>query len=77
MNELLKRITVNPRQMGGRPCIRGIRITVTNVLRQLAAGHAPERIQLAYPELERADIDACVQYAALLADNRELQLEPA
>ncbi len=77
MNELLKRITVNPRQMGGRPCLRGIRITVANVLRQLAAGHSHERILQAYPELESADIDACIQYAALLADDRELQMEPA
>lgn len=77
MNELLKRITINPRQMGGRPCIRGIRITVANVLRQLAAGHSHERILKAYPELEPADIDACIQYAALLADDRELLLEEA
>jgi len=77
MNELLKRITINPRQMGGRPCIRGIRITVANVLRQLAAGCSHERILQAYPELESADIDACIQYAAMLADDRELQLEPA
>lgn len=77
MNELLKRITINPRQMGGRPCIRGIRITVANVLRQLAAGHSHDQILKAYPELESADIDACMQYAAMLADDRELQLEPA
>ncbi|MGH7976793.1 MAG: DUF433 domain-containing protein [Limisphaerales bacterium] len=77
MNESLKRITVNPRQMGGRPCVRGIRITVANVLRLLAANHSRERILRAYPELETADIDACMQYAALLADDRELTLEPA
>jgi uncharacterized protein (DUF433 family) len=77
MNDLLKRITVNPRQMGGRPCIRGIRITVANVLRQSAAGYSRERILQAYPELEPADIDACLQYAAMLADDRELTLEPA
>jgi len=77
MNELLKRITINPRQMGGRPCIRGLRITVANVLRLLAANHTRDRILAAYPELEAADIDACIQYAALLADDRELTLEPA
>jgi len=77
MNEWLKRITVNPRQMGGRPCIRGIRITVANILRQLAAGYSHERILQAYPELEPADIEACMQYAVMLADDRELQLEPA
>jgi uncharacterized protein (DUF433 family) len=77
MNELLKRITVNPRQMGGRPCLRGLRITVANVLRLLAAGHSRERILEAYPELEPADLDACMEYAAVLADDRELVLEPA
>ena len=77
MKELLKRITFNPRQMGGRPCVRGLRITVTNILRVLAAGHARERILLAYPELEPADIDACMHYAAALADDQELVLEPA
>lgn len=77
MNESLNRITINPRQMGGRPCIRGIRITVANVLRQLAANHSRDRILEAYPELEAADIDACMQYAALLADDRELMIEPA
>jgi len=77
MNESLKRITTNPRQLGGRPCIRGIRITAANILRQLAAGHSRERILEAYPELETADIDACMQYAALLADDCELMLEPA
>jgi uncharacterized protein (DUF433 family) len=75
MNELLKRITVNPRQMGGRPCIRGIRITVANVLRQMAGGYSRERILQAYPELEPADLDACIQYAAALADDRELVIE--
>ena len=77
MKELLKGITVNPRQMGGRPCVRGLRITVANILRLLAAGHARERILLAYPELEPADIDACMRYAAVLADDQELVLEPA
>jgi uncharacterized protein (DUF433 family) len=77
MNELLKRVTINPRQMGGRPCIRDMRITVSNVLRQLAAGRSHEEILKAYPELEAADIDACIQYAAMLTDDRELLLELA
>jgi len=77
MNELLKRITINPRQMGGRPCLRSLRITVANVLRLLATGHSRERILESYPELEAADIDACMQYAAMLADDRELVVEPA
>ena len=76
MNEPLNRITVNPRQMGGRPCVRGIHITVANVLRLLAAGHSHERILAAYPELETADIMACIQYASVLTDDRELVLNP-
>jgi uncharacterized protein (DUF433 family) len=75
MNALLKRITVNPRQMSGRPCIRGIRVTVANVLRLLAAGHSRTRILKAYPYLEAADIDACLEYAALLASDRDFELE--
>jgi uncharacterized protein (DUF433 family) len=75
MNVLLERITINPRQMGGRPCIRGIRVTVANVLRQLAAGHSRARILKAYPYLEAADIEACLEYAALLASDRDLDTE--
>ena len=69
----LDRITINPRQMGGRPCIRGMRITAANGLRLLAAAHERERILKAYPELESADIDACMQCAALLANDCELK----
>ena len=63
--------------MGGRPCLRGLRITVANVLRLLAAGHTRERVLQAYPELEPPDLDACIQYGAALADSRELVIEPA
>lgn len=77
MNVLLERITINPRQMGGRPCIRGIRVTVANVLRQLAAGHSRARILKAYPYLEPADIEACLEYAALLASERDMELNTA
>ena len=55
----LDRITVNPTVMSGKPCIRGLRVTVANVLRLLAAGHPAQRILAAYPYLEPADIDAC------------------
>jgi uncharacterized protein (DUF433 family) len=75
MNVLLERITLNPRQMGGRPCIRGLRVTVANVLRQLAAGHSRTRILKAYPYLKAADIEACLAYAALLASDRDLDAE--
>lgn len=58
MNDpLLERITINPSVMSGHACIRGMRVTVANVLRLLAAHHGPERILEAYPYLEPADID--------------------
>jgi len=58
------RITVNTDVMAGQPCIRGMRITVGNVLRQVANGRSREEILAAYPYLEAEDIDACVAYAA-------------
>lgn len=71
MNDLLERITTDPAVMTGRPCIRGLRITAANVLRLLSAGNSVERILKAYPDLESADIDACLAYAALRVDERE------
>jgi uncharacterized protein (DUF433 family) len=68
----LDRITVNPLVMSGRPCVRGLRVTVANVLRLLAAGHSPQRILAAYPYLEPADIDACLHYAAFRLEDEEL-----
>jgi len=63
MKNGLDRITVDPKVMTGRPCIRGMRITVTNILDLLAAGHSRERILAEYPDLENEDLDACLQYA--------------
>lgn len=71
--ELLNRITVDPSVMSGHPCIRGMRVTVSNVLRLLAAHHDRKRILDAYPYLEDADIDACLEYAALLANESEIE----
>lgn len=68
--ERLERITVDPLVMSGHPCIRGMRVTVANVLRLLAAHHDAKRILEAYPYLEAEDIDACLEYAAVLADER-------
>lgn len=70
--ESLNRITVDPGVMSGHPCIRGMRVTVSNVLRLLAAHHDRKRILDAYPYLEEADIDACLEYAALLANECEI-----
>lgn len=74
---VLERITVNPLVMSGRPCIRGLRVTVANVLRLLAAGHTPQRILAAYPYLESADINACLFYASVRVEDEELSPVPA
>lgn len=62
------RITFNPNQCGGRPCIRGMRIRVKDVLDLLAARVSEAEILADYPNLESADIDACLEYAAAEAD---------
>jgi uncharacterized protein (DUF433 family) len=77
MKQNFGRITVNPKVMTGRPCIRGMRITVTNILDLLATGHSRKRILAEYPDLEPADIDACLQYAAWLARFEQSDLQPA
>lgn len=64
MADLLDRITINPNQCGGRPCIRGMRIRVSDVLDLLAAGQNQDEILEAYPYLEGEDIAASLQYAA-------------
>ena len=71
MNEsrLLERITLNPNQCGGRPCIRGMRIRVKDVLEMLAGGPAQQEIVQEYPYLEPEDIRACLEYAALQGDH--------
>ncbi len=68
------RITINPRQMGGVPCVRGLRIPVATVLRMLAAGLTEQQILDDYPDLETADIRECLRYAAATALERELPL---
>ena len=63
------RITFNPNQCGGRPCIRGMRIRVKDVLDLLAAGVPHAEILEDYPYLESEDITACLKYAAAEADH--------
>lgn len=58
--------------MGGRPCIRGMRVTVGMILGQLAAGRTVEDVLGDYPYLERDDVLAALDYAAAMADEREL-----
>jgi len=65
-----QRITLEPGKRGGRPCVRGLRITVYDVLEMLAGGMSEAEILEDYPELETADIRACLAYAA----NRERDL---
>ncbi len=60
----MDRITFNPKQCGGRPCIRGMRIRVLDVLDLLAAGVPEKEILEDYPDLETKDIRACLQYAS-------------
>jgi uncharacterized protein (DUF433 family) len=68
------RITVRPDQMGGVPCIRGLRIPVATVVDMIADGMAKEEILTAYPDLEAADIDEALHYAAEAVRERELPL---
>jgi uncharacterized protein (DUF433 family) len=72
-----KRITHNPAVMGGKPCIRGLRVTVGTVLGLLATGETRERILQAYPYLEPLDIDEALGYAAWLLQEREEALSVA
>ena len=65
---VLERITVNPRQCGGRPCIRGMRIRVSDILNLLGAGAGPDDILRDYPDLEREDISAVLLWAARYVD---------
>ena len=64
MSELLKRITINPKQCGGRPCIRGMRIRVSDVLDLFAAGLTAEQILEEMPDLEANDLQAALLYAS-------------
>ena len=66
---LLERITINPLQCGGRPCIRGMRIRVKDVLDMLAAGESEETILTDFPDLEAADLRAALAYAAATMDH--------
>jgi uncharacterized protein (DUF433 family) len=68
------RITHDPAVMGGKPCIRGLRITVGTVVGLLASGESRERILAAYPHLEPADLDEALAYAAWRLEEREEEL---
>ncbi|MCC6492232.1 MAG: DUF433 domain-containing protein [Pirellulales bacterium] len=66
----LDRITFDEQIMGGRACVRGMRIPVSVVLKLLAGGVTVEGILADYPDLEREDVEQCIQYVAILADEQ-------
>jgi len=68
------RITHDPAVMGGKPCIRGLRVTVGTIVGLLASGESRERILQAYPYLEPADLDEALTYAAWRLEEREEEL---
>ncbi len=70
----VERITHDPAVMGGKPCIRGLRVTVGTILGLLASGQSRERILQAYPYLEPEDLDAALAYAAWRLEEREEQM---
>jgi uncharacterized protein (DUF433 family) len=67
--KLLSRVTIDAEQCGGRPCIRGMRIRVIDILELLAAGETPDQILAEYPYLEAEDITASLLYAARSMDH--------
>ncbi|HRC85945.1 MAG TPA: DUF433 domain-containing protein [Thermoanaerobaculia bacterium] len=71
----LSRITLDPEVMGGKPCIRGLRLTVGTLLGLLAEGHSEEQILKAYPYLEPEDIRAALMYATWRVEEREVLVE--
>ena len=73
----LERITVKPGLCGGQPTIRGLRMTVSQLLGMLAGGMSAEEVLRDFPYLEKEDLDACLEYAARLAAHREVPLGDA
>ncbi|HEX7136929.1 MAG TPA: DUF433 domain-containing protein [Vicinamibacterales bacterium] len=73
MNELT-RITADPQIMGGRPCIRDLRVTVGTIVGLLASGHTREDVLNMYPYLESEDISQALAYAAWRAEEFEVSL---
>ena len=73
----LDRITQQPEVMGGKACIRGMRVTVGMVVGQIGAGHSVDDVLTDYPYLEREDIMQALRYAAWRAEEREIQIASA
>jgi uncharacterized protein (DUF433 family) len=72
--ENLSRITLDPQVMGGKPCIRGMRVTVGTIVGLIASGKTVEEVLEDYPYLERKDISEALAYAAWRAEEREVPL---
>jgi uncharacterized protein (DUF433 family) len=70
----LDRITQEPGKMGGKPCVRGMRVTVGMIVGQIGSGRSIDELLVVYPYLEREDILQALQYAAWLAEQREIDL---
>jgi uncharacterized protein (DUF433 family) len=73
----LDRITQQPEVMGGKPCIRGMRVTVGMIVGQIGAGRSIDEVVADYPYLEREDVLQALRYAAWLAEEREVVLARA
>jgi uncharacterized protein (DUF433 family) len=71
------RITRDPEVMGGKACIRGMRVTVGMILGNLGAGVSVDELLAAYPYLDRDDVLEAIRYGAWLAQEREINLAPA
>lgn len=70
----LDRITMDPEVMGGKPCIRGMRVTVGTVVGVMASGKAIEEVLTAYPYIEREDVLQALTYAACRSEEKDLPL---
>ncbi len=72
MNDLRNRITINPKVMQGKPCIRNMRFSVSQMLELLASGMTPLEILADYPYIEKEDIEACMKFAARLSNTKRI-----
>lgn len=75
--DILSRITKDPTVMGGKPCLRGMRVTVGMITGLIASGKSNEEVLKLYPYLEKDDIVAALSYAAWRAEEYELDFQPA
>jgi len=73
----IDRITIDPQVMGGKPCVRGMRVTVGTIVGMLAEGHSTAEILELYPYLEAEDVAQALSYAALRSEEREVDLKSA